>query len=434
MPVVKSHAWLAERLSHYQLDPAGNGGLPLADQTGPGTTEPAAPGIQELALTVCSQILQKDAALVARVAGRLAPRQMLLDLISRTAEQISLRAGFFRLDLQQQVMDLLFGYGPLQPYIEDETISDIDGTGSAEFTIKTDGTRQAIALAFPDDRSYDTFCRLLIIRNGGVINENDSHCRVTDERYRLRINVTVPPRSHKVPTISIRKHRHQAWSLDELTARGMMTAQMAENLKIWARSDQTVLFCGKGAAGKTTLLRAFIEAMPLLERVLIAESDSELYPAKPYCLLQRIKKAHEGGRAVTLRELVSDGLTMSLDTYCIGEIVGDEAMEFLRAAFSGHRCLATLHADQAADALDRLLSLARPASSGESDKTLKRMLGSSVDVIVCLRDFRIGQVMCVKGYCEKDDAYDLEPFCPGSPHQAADAAVGQFAESLVPSP
>lgn len=434
MPVVSSHALLAEKLSHYHLHDSSEAGQPepakLADQN------PAAVkltnGFADLVSTICSQILKTDAALVAGVASGQTPRTVLLDLIARSAEQISLRAGFFKQDLQQQVMDFLFGYGPLQPYIDDEAVSDIDGTGPDAFTIKIDGRRSCLPLAFSDDKAYDTFCRLVIIRNGGIINENDSHCRVSDAHARLRINVTVPPRSVNHPTICIRKHRRTAWDISDLCSKGMFSAQLGDLLREWAASDRTILICGKGAAGKTTLLRAMIEAMPRLERVLVAESDTELYPEKPCCLVQRIKKSNEGGRLTTLRDLVSDGLTMSLDTYCIGEIVSDEAMEFMRAAFSGHRCIATIHAEQAMDVLDRILSLARPVSHGESDRTLKRMLGSCIDLIIHVRSFKVEQVLTVCGYHEGEDRYDLAEIWPKCQNPAADTAIGRPSCALVP--
>lgn len=432
MPVVQSHALLSERLKQYKLEQQRTDGLLIRDHDRQSDSEPAAPDLQSLVATICSQILQTDAATVAGVAARQMPRQVLLDLIARTAEQISVRAGFFRRDLQQQVMDFLFGYGPLQPYISDEAITDIDGIGPASFTVMAGGVRRALQLAFPDENAYDTFCRLLIIRNGGIINENDSHCRVTDDRYRLRINVTVPPRSIRYPSVSIRKHSRKSLRLDDLAALGMMTREMTDQLKRWACSDRTVLFCGKGAAGKTTLMRAFIEEMPPLERVLIAESDCELYPEKPCCLQQRIKKPYEGGRPVSLLDLIRDGLTMSLDTYCVGEIVGDEAMAFLHAAFSGHRCLATIHADCAADVPDRLLALARPVSRGEADETLRRMIGRCMDLIICLRAFRICEIQAVRGYREEDGRCDLDCLWSGGQDPQTDASAGERHESLVP--
>jgi pilus assembly protein CpaF len=431
MPLVASQAWLAEKLAAYQIRNPLPAQVILPDDSGDMAAKPVF-DLEELVSAICSRILLSDPNLVADVAAGRINREALTELIGRTAEKESIRAGFFKADLIQKVMDFLFGYGPLQPLIENEGISDIDGTGPGEFTVKIGGQRQIVSLSFPNEQAFDAFCRLAIIRNGGIINENDSHCRVSDERYRLRINVSVPPRSVNGPVISIRKHRRQHLDLNKLTVEGMLDRALAHMLDMMAKSNATVIFCGKGAAGKTTLMRAFIHAMPALERVLIAESDTEIYPEKACCMVQKTKKPHEGGRPVTLRDLVGDGLTMSLDTYCIGEIVGEEAMEFIRAAFSGHRCLATIHANCAADALDRLILLAGPAAAGQSMQILKRMLGRCVDYIVSLKDFRVTQVLQVMGFDESRDVYDMSEIWPERTNPTADAAACELALPLVP--
>lgn len=425
MPLVTSHAWLAEKLASYHTT-----AMTVEDDQKENIS-PLANGVAEMISVICSRILVSDPELVAEVATGRTSRQALIALIGRTAEKESLRAGFFKADVQQQVLDFLFGYGPLQPFIDNEDVSDIDGTGPNEFSIKINGHRQQLDVSFADRQAYDTFCRLVIIRNGGIINENDSHCRVSDQQARLRINVTVPPRAINGASISIRKHRRQGWKLADLRTIGMLDNELSELFQELAKSDSTVLFCGKGAAGKTTLLRAFIHAMPVLERVMIAESDSEIFPDKPYCLVQKIKKEREGGRPVSLRDLIADGLTMSLDTYCIGEIVGEEAMDFMRAAFSGHRCLATTHAVSASDALDRLLSLARPAAHGESDRLLRKMLGSSVNYIVFLKEFKVAQVIKIDGYRESEDIYVMDEIWPANKNASADASVGEPAVKMV---
>ncbi|MHB9143462.1 MAG: ATPase, T2SS/T4P/T4SS family, partial [Paludibacter sp.] len=256
--------------------------------------------------------------------------------------------------------------------------------------------------------TFDTYCRLIIIRNGGIINENDSHCRVVDENRRLRINVSIPPRNVTGPSISIRKHRPGSYTFDDLQELKMLTPENRQILYDLAQKDASVIFCGKGASGKTTLLRAFIKSMPLMERILVVESDSEIYPEKPYCIAQRIKKSNEGGRCVTLKELVADGLTMSLDTYCVGEIVGEEAWEFLRAAFSGHKCLATTHSESAEDTMDRLLTLARPASFGESETVLKRMISKGIDIVVYMSNFKVVEIQKIKNYSSEKNAYETE--------------------------
>ncbi len=389
MPVVTSHAALAERFG----------------RAAPGGAASDAAGMTALVSSIAVKVLTTSPDLVAEVAAGRMERGALEGMILKEAEGERIRFGLYREELVRRAFDFMFGYGPLQELIEDETVSDIDGTRFDEFSLKRDGERRKADVRFPDERTFDAYCRLVVIRNRGILNENDSHCRVTDEALRLRINVAIPPRNVTGPSISIRKHRRTCLGLDGLAAAGMLTEPLAARLGSLARSGRSVLVCGKGAAGKTTLLRALIKACPEMERVLVVESDAEIFPEKPYCIQQRIRKKNEGGRPVTLRDLVADGLTMSLDTYCIGEIVGDEAYEFLRAAFSGHRCLATLHAEGAADALDRLVSLARPATHGEGERTLKRMAGTCVDDVIYLERFRVAEWLSVEGFDDEGERF-----------------------------
>lgn len=395
MALVLSHALLAERLIEYKFSVSKSNSSSVKSPT---TIDHQ--GLPDLIANVCNRILESEPQLVADVASGIQDQDKLNNLISKYAEEQSLKAGYYKFQLKQQVIDSLFGYGPLQQLIDDPEISDIDAIGPKSITIKRLGIRSITEIEFPDNHSYDSFCRLLIIRHGGVINENDSHCRVTDSEKRLRINVTVPPRSLKYPSLSIRKHSVKTPDLEYLMQAGMIDKSCIQLLSQLASTDQSIVICGKGASGKTTLLRGLIHAMPLLERVLIAESDSEIYPEKPCCLVQKIKKPHAGGRSVSLRDIISDGLTMSLDTYCVGEIVGDESYEFIRAAFSGHRCLATVHAISAEDALDRLISLAISATEVEQEKMLKRMLASGIQIVIFIQDFKIKKIIKVEQYNE----------------------------------
>lgn len=408
MPILTSHYELTTLTAANLLQPTS--GKALFNEQPQISQQKLVPefhsAVSELVVTLCQHILQEEPEIMWQIAAGQTEKTVLTGVIKAFIEKEALPFSYKSEQLFQQVYDFLFGYGPLQAWIEDETISDIDGNAPDEFTITRHGKREKTTLAFPDSRSYDAFCRLMIVRNGGVINENDTHCRVADLNKRLRINVTVPPRSVRYATISIRKHKETAYTMQELEALMMLSENQTAILRQAAREPITMLICGKGGSGKTTLLRSFINEMPELERLLIAESDSELFPEKPCCLLQRIKKKHEGGRSVSLRDLIADGLTMSLDSYCIGEIVGDEALELLRAAYSGHRCLATLHAESAEEALDRLLSLAMPAASGESERQMKHMIGKSVNLIVYMRDFKIQKILAVKTFNQESLRYE----------------------------
>lgn len=392
MPIVTSHYKLSEMYSKSDID----------------SEKLANSDLSLLVSAIVIDILTREPIMVANVASGKASKGILETAILHSTENKRHIFGFYQDELLKRVLDFMFGYGPLQDFIEQEDITDIDGTRFNEFTVKINGERKAVSVAFPDEKTFETYCKLVIIRNGGIINENDSHCRVVDEKRRLRINVSIPPRNITGPSICIRKHRLNPYTMDDLEKLGMLNKINREIIADLARQDASVVFCGKGASGKTTLLRAFIENMPEMERLLVVESDSEIYPRKPYCIAQRIKKSNEGGRTVTLKELVADGLTMSLDTYCVGEIVGEEAWEFLRASFSGHKCLATTHSESAEDTMDRLLTLARPASFGESETVLKRMIGTGVDIVVYMRNFKVIEIRRIIKYCGEKREYESE--------------------------
>lgn len=360
-------------------------------------TDKASSDINTLVNSITFDILETAPRLVADVANNIVDRAVLETAIIKVIDTHKYHLCLSRDEVIAKVFDYMFGYGALQQYVDDEDISDIDGTKYNEFAIKKKGVRQRVDVNFGSEKIFDTYCKLVAIRNGGILNENDTHCRVTDEQRRLRINVSIRPRNITGAAISIRKHRIKSYTIDELVHEGMMNEEVAELLKGYAQTNSSVIFCGKGGAGKTTLLRAFVNSLPEMERVLITESDAEVYPDKPYCIAQRIKKQNEGGRPVTLKDLVRDGLTMSLDTYVIGEIVGDEAWDFIKASNTGHRVLATTHSEGAEDALDRLLTLSS-SSAGVEEKTVKEMLTRGIDVIVYLRDFKVVDLLCCKSF------------------------------------
>ncbi len=388
MPVVKTH----HRHITRDKNPAGTGFL--------------GGDINSIVSNITFDVLRDSPGLVADVAGGTVDRSALETAIIKNIDRHKYHFGLFREELIRKVFDFMFGYGELQSYIEDEDITDIDGTKYNEFVIKRNGKRSKIPVNFVNERIFDTYCKLVAIRNRGILNENDSHCRVTDEKYRLRINVSIKPRNIAGPAISIRKHRKSSYSMEDLVRLGMLNEELKGILYRLAASGASILFCGKGAAGKTTLLRAYINILPEMERVLIVESDAEIYPDKPYCIEQRVKKQNEGGRPVTLKDLVRDGLTMSLDTYCVGEITGDEAWEFIKGAFTGHRAIATTHSESAQDAFGRLLTLSKGAGIGESEKVIKEMMAKSIDYIFYLKNFKVTDVLRVEGYGCENDAFE----------------------------
>ncbi|OQY10662.1 MAG: hypothetical protein B6I28_00635 [Fusobacteriia bacterium 4572_132] len=352
-----------------------------------------------------SEILRVNPNLVSEVSAGTVKREILEKEIIKLIDKKGINID--RDIVIKEVFSYMFGYGILQKYVEDEEITDIDGSRYNYFTIKKDGKKYKADISFGSEEEFDKFCKLIIIRNGGIINENDSHSRISDENYRLRINVSIKPRNITGTSINIRKHKRKSYTLNELKNLKMIDQDAQKLLEKFAKSNKRIIFSGKGAAGKTTLLRAYIKNIDKMERILFCESDAEIYPESENFISQKIKKESFGGKRVTLKDLINDGLTMSLDGYCVGELIGEETWDFLKAGYTDHKILATIHAISAKDTLYRLLMLVENTVSGLSEKTIKRIIANSIDIIVYLKEFKVKEIIKINGYIVEKDEFDI---------------------------
>lgn len=361
--------------------------------------------INVLISNITFDILRDSPTMVTEVENGILDKSVLEKNIVQVIDKNKYHIGIDRQLVISKVFDYMFRYGPLQPYIDDDSISDIDGTRYNNFTIKRYGQREKIGVTFGNEKIFENYCKIIALRNGGILNENDTHCRISDEKRRLRVNLSIPPRNLSGSAISIRKHPMKNYTFEDLIGFGMINEEIAKDLKELALSKKSILITGKGGSGKTTLIRAIVDNADDMERILIAESDSEIYPNKANCIVQRVKKKNEGGIPVTLLDLMIDGLTMSLDTYVVGELVDAVAWYFLMAGFTGHRVMATTHTHSAKGALPRMLTLAKMAGISESEKTIKEMIATSIDVVIHMDDFKVMEIMEVLGYDSQIDKY-----------------------------
>lgn len=362
--------------------------------------------INILISNITFDILRDSPTMVTEVGRGILDKAVLEKAIIQVIDKNKYHVGIDRQTVINKVLDYMFRYGPLQSYVDDDSISDIDGTRFNNFTIKRFGKREKIDISFGNEKIFENYCKIIALRNGGMLNENDTHCRISDEKRRLRVNLSIPPRNLSGAAISIRKHPMKNYTFEDLISFGMMNEEIAKFIKELALSRKSILITGKGGSGKTTLIRAIIDNAYDMERMLIAESDSEIYPQKPNCIVQRVKKKNEGGIPVTLLDLVIDGLTMSLDTYVVGELTDGVAWHFLIAGFTGHRVMATTHTWSASGAMPRMLTLAKMAQISESEKTIKEMMATSIDLVIHMKDFKVMEIMEILGYDPHTDKYD----------------------------
>ena len=358
---------------------------------------------------ITNNILRDAPQLVAEAENGNIQRKVLEKAIIQDIDKNKYHFGHHREEVIKKVFDYMFGYGILQELIEDQDVSDIDFTKANEGTITRNGIRTPLELDFGNERLLETYCKLTIVRNGGKLDENHSHWRVSDEKYRLRINASIAPRNSTGPALSIRKHRLQSYTFDDLIRLEMMNADIAEFVDQVAKSNIGFIISGMSGAGKTTLYRTKINSMPELDRILVIESDSELYPDKRNCIVQKVKKAHDGGIPVTLKDLFRDGVTMTLDGYMIGEIVSDESYEAVKAGNTGTRIGGSTHSISAYDTFPRLLTLIQGARVTESERTIKEMLARSFGVIIHMDKFKVSEILEVVGYDAAKDEFRYNP-------------------------
>ncbi len=345
---------------------------------------------EQLMSDLIGKLIAEQAELLTKIETKEVSKEAIEVILMKLIDQKGPYTG--RSSLLQEMMDHMFGYGILQTYLENPMITDLIGTRFDTFFIKENGVTKVIPVSFASEKAFENFCKLIVIRNGGMLNENDCHARVADENLKLRINAVIPPRSPNGAFLSIRKHRTKAYSLENLKAMGMLNEVSRKVIEEIAIGKGRFLICGKGAAGKTTLLRAMIDAIGTSQRLMVCEADMEIYPESPTVVVQRVIERGQYGKPATLNHLIKDGLTMSLDGYCIGEITGAEAWEFVKAGYTDHRVMGTIHSGGTEEALLRLLTLSETSEMRISETVAMEMIGQSVDYIIYLREFKVLQI------------------------------------------
>lgn len=334
--------------------------------------------------------LAKDlSTLIARVGkSRVSKTVLQKEIEKRCAENSKIKNPLATASL---IMNNIYGYGWLQKYVEDPEITDIDILSYDSIMIRKKGEYSFIQTNFEDEEQLSRFLKYIVIRNGGTINEAKPYCRIADHFYKLRINACIEPRNATGASLTIRKHRDKTMTLDELQKSGMFDEKTEQLIRKSCREKKNILICGKGASGKTTLLRAMIDIAGEMERILICEKDAEIFPERKNCIVQRISKRVSGEDVYDLNTMIEEGLTMSLDTYCIGEITGKEAWPLIKAGYSDHRTLATIHAQSAVDALDRLLMLCMDDNRLSEQKVME-MIKKSIDLVIYMKNFKISEL------------------------------------------
>jgi pilus assembly protein CpaF len=288
-----------------------------------------------------------------------------------------------RFRLAQQVLDEVFGLGPLEPLLEDSTISDILVNGCNQVFVERRGVLEKTNVVFKDDRHLMHIIDKIV---SGVGRRIDESSPMVDARLKdgSRVNVIIPPLAIDGPSLSIRKFGSKPLTADDLLHSRAMTQPMLEVLKGAVRARMNIVVSGGTGAGKTTLLNVLSGFISLKERVVTIEDSAELQMKQEHVVRLECRPPNvEGKGAIRQRELVINALRMRPDRIVLGEIRGAEALDMLQAMNTGHDgSITTLHANTPRDALARLETMAMMSDVNPSEKAIRAQTASAIHLIV----------------------------------------------------
>ncbi len=281
------------------------------------------------------------------------------------------------------VCDELFGFGPLQPLLDDDTISEVMVNGPNKVYIEQKGKLKLTDVRFASDEHVLKIIDRIIRPLGRRI---DRKWPMVDARLPdgSRVNAIIPPCAIDGSTITIRKFSKNKLKVDDLIRFGSMTPEMAEFLRACVVSRLNIVVAGGTGSGKTTLLNVLSNFIPEDERIITIEDSAELQLAQDHVVRLEAKPPEiDGTGRVTIRDLVINSLRMRPERIVIGECRGGETLDMLQAMNTGHDgSLTTLHANTPRDAIARMETMALMAGMEMPLKVIREQIASAIDLIV----------------------------------------------------
>jgi pilus assembly protein CpaF len=282
-----------------------------------------------------------------------------------------------------QVLDEIFGLGPLEPLIKDPEVSDILVNTYKQVYIERHGRLERTEVMFQDDRHLLQIIDRIVSAVGRRIDDSSPmvDARLPDGS---RVNAIIKPLALDGPHLSIRKFKRDALSGEDLLRTESLTDQMLTLLKAIVRARLNVLISGGTGAGKTTLLNILSSFIPVTERIVTIEDSAELQLKQPHVVRLETRPANiEGHGEVAQRLLLINALRMRPDRIIMGECRGSEAIDMLQAMNTGHDgSLTTLHANTPRDALSRLETMISMANLELPERAMRQQIASAINVVV----------------------------------------------------
>jgi len=311
-------------------------------------------------------------------------RQQLLSVIHQLVGQQEIPLSAVERDaLAREVMDEVFGLGPLEPLLQDSTVNDILVNTFHTVYVERNGVLEKTSVVFKDNVHLMHIIDKIV---SGVGRRVDESSPMVDARLPdgSRVNVIVPPLAVDGPILSIRRFGSSPLSAHDLIAKGAYTPEMLEVLQKAVKARLNIVVSGGTGAGKTTLLNVLSGFISERERIVTIEDSAELRLKQEHVVRLECRPPNvEGKGAVHQRELVINALRMRPDRIVIGEVRGGEALDMLQAMNTGHDgSVTTIHANNPRDALSRIETMALMANLSLPEKALRHQIASAIHIIV----------------------------------------------------
>lgn len=291
----------------------------------------------------------------------------------------------------EEILDEVFGLGPLEPLLQDPTVSDILVTTPKLVYVERGGKLYRTPVEFKDDAHLLRIIEKVVSRVGRRVDESSPlvDARLPDGS---RVNAAIPPVAVDGPLLSIRRFGRHALKGEDLVAKLAMTEGMLELLKGAVKARLNILICGGTGSGKTTLLNALSSYIPEDERIVTIEDAAELRLQQTHVARMETRPANvEGVGAIHIRQLVINSLRMRPDRIIVGEVRADEALDMLQAMNTGHDgSLTTIHANTPRDGLGRLEVMVGMANANMGIRSIRQQIASAVDLFVQTSRFSDG--------------------------------------------
>ncbi len=296
--------------------------------------------------------------------------------------------------LANQIVDDMLGFGPLEPLLRDDAVTDIMVNGPYQIYVERKGKLDLTDVKFRDNQHVMAIATRIVTAVGRRIDESSPICdaRLPDGS---RVNVIAQPCAIRGTSISIRKFSQKKITIDTMVPNNV-SENMAKLLKICGRIRLNIIVSGGTGSGKTTMLNALSRMIDHGERIVTIEDAAELQLQQPHVVpLETRHKNLEGEGEITMRDLVKNALRMRPDRIILGEVRSGEAFDLLQAMNTGHDgSMGTLHANNPREALTRLENMIGMAGINLPSKAVRTQIASAVQLIVQMQRMRDGVRRC----------------------------------------